>query len=804
MGFDQRSHFELLRPVVPLLPWQSYFLAFVLGLLSFKFPIPALVALVVFAVADTVIRGWMHRLPMLAFIFCAAFGFGYVAQRAPESVDIPVWMEERVPVVIHGTVDDVVPRPGGKLRLILRDLSYEKGGEIHQLSGRLVWNWRKPNYDPLPNQRVAAKLRVVPVKSFGNPGSWDYQWYWQRQGVLWRAWPNGKKSGIEWGEKPDSLLGALKSDLRREVAKELPNTQGGAMVLALVTGDRSELSNETTNATRAAGLAHTLALSGLHVGFVAAMGLGLAWGIGWLRPSLLLSVPRPKLAVCLAIPMVIGYALLGQPSQSLIRAAIMFVFWGLLLLQGRGRILLDGLFCALAVILFWSPLSVFDLSLQMSAVAVLGITIFFPLIRPFFYFGHICWARLFGRACGLLGVSLCANIALMPLVSYTFGTLSPNILLNLIWLPALGFIVMPLGLAGMLFSLASWTLPFASVLLGGAAWVMDCLLLLLHWCDAAGLIPIYSVLRPLWPEVLGFVLLVTTAVLAWGNRRCFAGLAGLGFMLLVLPHVVIMVSDSKNEIRLSLIDVGMGQSALVSTPGGHRWLVDAGGGSSTFDLGEAVVAPYLTYGRPPRLDGIIMSHPDMDHSHGIPFLLSRFEVSEFYTNGMMPRGRTGKRMRAVFQEKVISPVVLRAGQQIELGADTVFEVIHPAVGFKDTHANERSLVLRLVHDGQGLALIPGDVEKAGARGALEGGMDLSSEILVLPHHGSRSTFVPKFYRAVDADAGLCSSGYLNRYGFPHTEVVDAVGVPVFDTASHGQITVTWDSESQLSIRAFWP
>lgn len=801
---DQRSHSELVRPVVPLLPWQSYFLAFVLGLLSFKYTVPALVGLGVLVVADTAIRGWLHRLPVLVFVFCAAFGFGYAAQRAPEPMEPPEWMEKRIPVVVHGAVEEVTPRPGGKLRLILRDLSYELDGDLYQLRGRLVWNWRNPDYAPLPGQRVTAKLRLVPVRSFGNPGSWDYQWYWQRQGVCWRAWPDGRKAFIEWGERPDAFFASLKSRLRSDVATVLSETQGGAMVLALVTGDRSRLQPETIEATRAAGLAHTLALSGLHVGFVAAMGFGLAWLAGWIYPSLLLNIPRPKLAVFLAIPLVVGYAWLGQPSQSLIRAATMFLFWGLLILQGRGRILLDGLFFALAAILFWSPLSVFDLSLQMSAVAVLGITTLFPLVRPFFLFGHTWWARLLGWACGLLAVSVCANIALMPLVSWTFGTLSPNILLNLVWLPILGFVVMPLGLLGMALSVSAWTMPVGGLLLGGAAHVMDGLLTLLHWCATQGWTPIYTVLRPLWPEVLGFTLVVTAAVLAWANKRSFGGLAGLGFLLLVLPHVVIMVSDSRSGIRLSLIDVGLGQSALISTPGGHRWLIDAGGGSASFDMGEAVVTPYLTLGRPPRLDGLLLSHPDSDHSHGVPFLLSRFEIGTFYSNGMMPRGRTGKRMRTVLEEKDISPVALRAGQQILLGPDTALEVKHPAIGFSSRRANERSLVLRLVHDGKGLALIPGDIERDGVAATLAFGGNLESEVLVLPHHGSKSTYAPALYRAVSPEVALCSNGYLNRYGFPHEDVVKGVGVPVFTTSRHGLISADWNSDMQLSIRAFWP
>ncbi len=185
-----------------------------------------------------------------------------------------------------------------------------------------------------------------------------------------------------------------------------------------------------------------------------------------------------------------------------------------------------------------------------------------------------------------------------------------------------------------------------------------------------------------------------------------------------------MATDTLDEVKLAAIDVGLGQSLLITTPGGHRWLVDGGAGSSSFDIGESVVAPYLTLGRPPRLDGVFMSHPDADHSHGLPFLLSRFDVGTFYTNGMMPRGRTGKRLRAVLAKRGMVSTTLQAGQVISLGEDLSVQILHPQIGFKSRHANERSLIMRLVRRGKALALLPGDVENDGIGALLNSGNEL--------------------------------------------------------------------------------
>lgn len=792
-------------PVIPgLLPWQSCFLAFGLGILGYRHSPGAWVTLIVLIVCDTGLRGWPRRIPALVFVLCALFGFGYAAQRSPDPAVTPEWMESGRPAMVEAIVDAVEPRSEHRLRIVLSDVTCRIDEQPVSLPGKLIWNWRSPDRIPSPGQAVSGQMRIRPVRGFINPGAWDYGWYWRRQGVLWTGWPADRNAPMQWGDSPESRLWALKSGLRQTVATAVPDTPGGALVRALLTGDRSGLDQETTRAIRSAGLAHTLALSGLHVGFVAAMGMGLAWLVGLVYPPVMLSIPRLKLGVLLAVPLVGVYVWLGQPSQSLIRAATMFAFWGYLLLQGRGRVLVDGLFFALAIIVFVSPLSLFDLGLQMSCLAVAGIGLIYPLLRRLFTFPGAWWKRCLGWAGGVLGLSLSANLALLPLISWTFGSFSPNILFNLLWLPVLGAVVMPLGLLGMVLTGFSWSFPAGSMLLHLAALVMNWLVEAVVLADGASLTPVFSVLRPLWPEIIGGGLLLVAGVLAVINQRVCVGMAGLGFVLLTTPHLSVMAADTVGEVRLSLIDVGQSQAVSLSLPGGHRWLIDAGGGSSRFDMGEAVVAPYLTQGRPPRLDGVIMSHPDVDHSRGVPFILDRFAVGTFYSNGMKPVGETGKRLRRVMEAREIEPVVLHAGQSLNLGGDTVIEVVHPPFGFTASQANERSLVLRVVRGGKGLALLPGDVEQMGINALLASGSELSAEVLVLPHHGSRRSLSPALYRAVDADVAVCSAGYLNRYMFPHREVGDGLDCPLFVTSRHGLITAIWDTGGVLSVKVASP
>ncbi|WP_147821045.1 DNA internalization-related competence protein ComEC/Rec2 [Salidesulfovibrio onnuriiensis] len=783
-----------------LLPWQVYFFAFVLGIFSIRHPLASASVLAALWFADSRFRAWPLLINALIVFFFA--GYGYALLRLPEPPPaMSAWMETRPLVSVEGTVKEVLSRPDATTRIILGDVRCTvPGGSVEHLPGRLLWTWKYPKLTPEPGQAVRAKLRLRPVRGFRNPGVWDYAWYWRLRGVSWQAWTMGGRVQAEWGEPPGGTGWRIRRAVGDTVVSAAPQTQGGAMLLALLAGDRFHLSPETMDLTRRAGLAHTLALSGLHVGFVALLGVALAYGLGFVFPSLLLRLPRPRLMVLLALPFVLGYAWLGQPSASLTRAALMYCSWGALLLLGRGRILLDGLLAAVAVIVLWNPLSAFDLSLQFSAVAVAGIALMFPLVRRVLPKGSTPGKRVCRWALGLLGVSLCANVALLPLMAWYFGTFTPNLLLNVLWLPLLGLVVMPLGVAGLLLALVPWTSSAGFVLLKTSGQVLDFMLSMLHWVAAHGWTPLFTVLRPLWLEVLGFTILLLCVLVALSSRpRRVGALAAFGLALLVLPHWLVMGLDAQDEVRVSVLDVGQGQSVLVTAPGGRRYLVDGGGTNSrTFDIGRAVVGAALTYGRPPRVEAVFMSHADIDHSQGLVHILDAFDCDVFYTNGDLPEGRVGRAMRSALEGSGLAPRTLVRGDVLEAG-DIVFQVLHPARNFDASDSNENSLVLRVIRRGHGLALIPGDIGQQGVHDLLALESGLRAEMLVLPHHGSETGCSREFYEQVGPKVAVASCGFLNRYGFPADEVRSVLrrwGVLLLDTATGGMVTARWKDGSQ--------
>ena len=788
-----------------LLTWQVYFLAYCAGIWSLRHPEAALATagLLWAGLAAFRVRDWRSCLPTLALtlvLVAASFGLGVLHARLllPDVPPVsPAATDGRSKALLRGRVAEVTDKPFGRLEILLEDVRAEKeansaspasadthpdsdsAGSASQpgaaenaivaVPGCVALDWDEPGYRPAPGQEVELKLRLWPVRGFQNPGGADFDWQQRLRGVFHRTYARGALPEARFGPRPANAWWDLREGLRASLLQRLPPGQGGAIVLGLLMGDRSRIGLPVTEELRAAGLAHTLALSGLNVVYVALLGWGLAWVMGLAWPGLLLRLPRQKLAILISFPLIAAYVWVGQASPSLVRSACMFGFWGLLLLLDRSRALIDGLFLALALMVLAQPLAVFDVGLQMSALSVAGLAILLPWLRGFW--PH--WPGWLNRALSLgwdaLAMSLAANLALLPVVVSYFGVFQPNFLLNLPWVPVQGLVVQVLGMVGMALAPVPGLGNVAGWLLQAAATVQDAMLVALHQASQAGWLPVWALLRPLWPELLGAGLVTALAPYCLRRRNTAPVLLVLaGLLLMAAPRVRMLLDESRPEfrpeVRLTLLDVGQSQALLITAPGGRRVLVDGGGtASQTFDMGRSVVGPSLAWGRAPRLDAVVMSHPDLDHAQGLAFILRRFRVGRFITNGQWPTGPLGQAFDVALAAGAPRPETFAPGDRLDLGSGVWLEALHPAQDFDKTTTNERSLVLRLVWNGAPLALLPGDVQRAGIEDMIDRGRDLRAMVLVLPHHGSKSSLSGMLYEAVAPVQAVVSCGYLNHF-----------------------------------------
>lgn len=786
-------------PIQGLLPWQVLFVFVLAGLMCIRWPGPGLGAVLIFAFLVRRCSG--TALPRVSCLVMALAGAGAAWTGLQiHGSETPDWTLDMKPVQVRAVVEEVRPKPEKRLQLILRDAACTVPGQNRQerLPGKMVLTWQEPLFQPSPGQVLSGQLKVKPVHGFVNPGTWDSQFTWLTQGVRFRAFAKADKGAIACTGS-QGVLQELRQRLRQEILLRTPPGTGRGLLLALLMGDRSELTYADLDKVRRASLAHILAQSGLHLGFVASLAWLAVLGAGRLCPGIYLRLPRRKLTVLLAAPLVLAYLWLGDFRPSLTRAALMFFFWGVLLFQGRPQVLTDGLFFALAVIIVLNPLAVFDIGLQMSILAVAGIILVWPTVSDIL--AQVApsgrWGGVFKAVGGLLGISLIANLVLLPLMVWNFGQVSPHLYMNLIWLPVIGWFALPAGLFALICSLVPGLEAISNSLFHLASFSLSGLMQGLNILDSHGALQVMVPLRPRWPELMGFWLILGVSAVWWKRPKDLPlSSVALGLGLLLCPGLVREWSLTFDRVGVKAVDVGQGQAMLIEWGQGRRMLVDGGGSwNRDFDLGRFALAPALTWGRAPRVDTVILSHSDFDHLRGLYYILEHFSVREFLYNGNWPSGWDGQRLTAALDRRGVPARPLKAGEALHLQPGLRLEVLHPTAPSRIKRKNNRSLILRLANRDRGLALFPGDAENEALEELMRGPTGLQAELLVVPHHGSKSSLLPAFYREVDPALAVVSCGFLNIFRFPHPRVAGALqdqGIQLLSTAEQGMIEVDWD------------
>lgn len=793
----------------PLLPWQPCLLAYAAGILAGTMFVPALFALALLLLFPRPLPG-SPRPAAFALAFALGFGAGSWAMPAlPQSP--PACLAKTDPVTATGTVADVDPRPENRLSVTLKDVCLTgRDGQDAALPGRLAATIDHAAFEPAPGDVLAVTGRVRSTAGFSNPGTTDFAFLRRLDGVFYRTFARGDRDQVKRLSQSGNLPALWRQSLRQQVGQALVPPPDGpvldaaakagrAMVPALLFDDKSGFTEDDLDLVRRASLAHTLALSGMNVAYVVTLATVLVLFAGKLVPGIYLRLPRPRLIVLVAAPLVAAYCWIGGASPSLLRAALMFAAFGLMLLLGRDKALFDGLFLALAAFLIVSPLAVYSASLQLSALAVAGIALFWPLFLRLA--GRIPGSGLPRTALiwtlGILWTSISAEVAVLPLLARLFGDWPFNPWINLLWLPVLGGVVMPLVLGGAAIVAVPGLAPAGGLLLTWAAECCAWLMRALAAFDAQGLLFSQAVLRPQWPAMLGcYGLLAALALVASGRARPLAAVIA-SLALLLAPAAWRLVEDSRPDVSLTVLDVGQGQSVVVAIPGGRRLLVDAGGLFGSFDVGRAVVGAYLADGRRPRIDMALASHPHSDHVKGYVSLLARFDVGAWFDNGGLPEGDLAAPITAALTRRAIPRKSLAACDSLDLGQGLALEVLHPGPD-DDRSTNNGSLILRLTRNGHGLAVIPGDAQTTVLRKLAAKGHDLRADVLVLPHHGSSSSLARRFYTAVAPKIAIASAGDSGRY--PSGKVVDALAslsCATYATNHNGAVTVRFDGEGKV-------
>jgi competence protein ComEC len=699
-------------------------------------------------------------------------------------------------VVVAG-VAETGWQPGRDLRRLEIDVTsvQQVGGDETALAGRLRLAVLEGEPCPpvLPGDRVRVLASVREPRSVKNPGVLDYARLLHRRGIDWTGTADScTHLLVERGPVPGSVLRVsenARAALRRFVSRRDAPDEAKGIFTALTVGERGGIPESTSQDFRRAGLAHLLAISGLHLGFVAAglYFLLVFWFSRTRRLVLLVDVRR--LAALLVMPVTVGYTLLAGAHLPAVRACIMVLGFLLAVIVRRESDPLQTLCAAALVILGLWPQSLFEVSFQLSFAAVLVIVLGMPVVTgwlrlPLLRTEEPWWRRFLVRLAHFLLVTLLATLGTAPLTAFLFNQLSlMGPLANLIAVPLAAFLIVPLGLifcllyplSGVLAGFfADLGLFLSSLLSDLAAWFGD---MGFAWFNVAT------------PSVLALILLYATLLFIFqlGRIRWARWAVVAGLVLLIgswgLGKISPLLSD---ELEMTVIDVGQGDSILVLFPGGDTLLVDCGPArEGGFDAGRRIVAPYLWSRGITRLDAVAITHPQADHMGGLSSIIELFRPEEIWSAEPL--------------DQVAGARILRAGDEPRPGVS----VLWPPASLEGLEANERSLVLRITHEEHAL-LLTGDLEEEGEAGLLDQDVDLRADVLKVGHHGSRKATSARFLKRVRPAIAVISVGARNAFGFPRRELLDRLAAQkarVFRTDRHGAVTLNTDDE-RLEVKTW--
>ncbi len=706
---------------------------------------------------------------LLGFVWAALFAQYYLSHELPKEL-------EGQDVTIVGTIDSM---PSYFERGVRFNFAVEKvlpmDGVTPVLPSRLALSWYSAfGTDAIqkvaevkPGERWQFIVRLRKPHGNANPHGFDYEMWLLEQNIratghIRPDLANGQKNTRldHFVFSFNNVVERSRSWLRERVQQALPDKPYAGVIVALVVGDQRAISQSDWSVFSRTGISHLVSISGLHITMVAALFAGLIFAL-WRRSfftsaRLPLILPAQKAAALGGALAALTYVLLagsGLPAQ---RTLIMLSVVATALWCGRITSVTHVLCLALGLVVLLDPWAVLGAGFWLSFAAV-AVILYVSVGRAA---EHATAAQSRWRTV-LTNATLtqyAVTLGLVPLTVLLFAQTSlVSPVANAIAIPLVSFLVTPLALVG-----SVSPAPLSTWCLMSAHFLVEQLAQLLQWLSRFSFAVWTAPVPAWWMFVLA--LLGTLWMLAprgWPAR--YLGLfAWLPLVLNVPTH------PRAGEMWITAFDVGQGMALLLETEQ-HRFLYDTGPSySPESDGGNRVILPYLRARGINRLDGMMISHGDMDHAGGALSIMKEINIARISSS--LPLDHPIVHAASVHD-------TCAAGQAWHWdGAD--FEVLHPTAGSYTSDKwkpNARSCTLKISVNGHSI-LLPGDIEAVQEAELVAGdAAKLRANVLLAPHHGSGTSSTLPFLQAVQPQIALFQVGYRNRYRHPKGEIFERYG-----------------------------
>ncbi len=818
------------KPVIPIL------LFYIAGILYGRY-LPSylihLTIVIIAALSVSLILSiiWGKKLPtayslLPTFIFAGAVTINYQSITLPDNHISNLINNEKV------SIEGIIYKPTEILDNKTRLYIYVAKISNRVTSGKVKITLYRDTTTANYKDRVRIRnVKLYLPRNFKNPGGFDYRRYMEDQGI-YVIGSLSKGSQIEILNKYEggilSYIYKSKERLSFFIEKNAPPEES-SILKTMVFGERTAITKEMRNIFSSTGIAHLLAVSGLHVGFVAFASFLFFKNffsvlfLNFYRRLFLIGAVQ-RFAAFFTIFPVLYYSILVGASPSAVRATIMAIVYLLSIVLYREGDIYNTLSLAALIILIWHPPSLFNIGFQLSFIAVLSIAYGFSRFQikkdnnPPLVAERLSLHEFFLRHRWLYNFtfsSIFATLGTLPIIAYHFNLISIiGPIVNVLAIP-LSSLIVPLTLIFSILSNISEQL--ASLLINIPVFLT---FILLKSASLFTNIPYYSMRVPTPSLLTVFIIYPLFIGILNFNRHKWIKFGTISVCLFliffwVLTHYSSLVT--RHSLRVAFIDVGQAECSLIQFPNGKNMLIDGGRLMDDFDAGGSMVAPYLWDTGITKIDYVIGSHPDSDHVGGLLFILNEMSVKNYFDNGQESTDLIHVKLRDIAKEKNIPYKALYAGDEIKIDERVKVEILHPQrkiSNFKSQisnpkergHDNNLSIVMKITY-GNFSILFTGDIEKEAERFLINQMSEarsqrsdirsdaLKASVLKVMHHGSSSSSSEEFIKEVSPEAAVFSVGYNNPFRHPNKKVLERyidAGAKIYRTDKDGLIEIESD------------
>jgi competence protein ComEC len=729
---------------------------------------------------------------------------------------------------ITGTVcNDPEVAQNGRIRFVIMVESLQ---DIHNDAFPVVGKIRVTSVGELPSgfqpgDRISFPGKIRAIRNFYNPGGFDYERFMAFKTIFATSYVVSDKIKLLERHHDQNMKQQL-SEARIKVATIIDMTHAdeasAAVMKALVIGDRTGISKELREAFNKSGMGHLLAISGLHVGIVASFSFLLFSRFFSLSRTFLDHAWTFKASALLSIVPVTLYGLLAGMSPSTQRAVIMISVFLMTFLIRRRQDSINTLAIAALAILIFHPPALFSISFQLSFTAVFAILFGFSRMgkSETRFDTHFPIQK---KISAFFLASLFAILGSLPLVMYYFNQVSlVGIFANFILVPLIGFLVVPIGLISVFFLPFSQAISSIGFQAGG--FFLSHAINVVHFFSNLA----FSSVKTVTPSMLeislyylmtGYLFYFVThhrSIIDATKALINEGFRLKGPVIIISTLAMITAADISywiytrffhQDLRITIVDVGQGNAAIVEFPGGKTMMIDGGGfyDNNIFDVGERIIAPLLWQKKIKTVDTLILTHPDSDHLNGLLYIARHFNVKTVRTNGE-PSQTVGYQefIKIIHEKNIQTPEFSALNKNFEVDGVNAY-IFYPPEDFIERKKNESwrdtnssSMVIKL-EMGEFSCLFTGDIKaKSEAELLSISNDDLESLVLIAPHHGSKTSSTKNFLDSVKPETVIFCAGWNNRFNLPNEQVIKRYrkrDVRIFRTDYNGAVTIRTDGIS---------